>query len=339
MDVLRFINSNALRKYLKEIDYKFNGFEAAWLVWNCRTATLEEKHAAWREIIETYPDEEYKNRQPDDDRPPLRLHETLVNYMVLEKKMIDFVKAPPIGSDFVYTFDYREYPGGEIIEPKTILPDFDSAIKAALEDISDLEDEGAEARIYKRPVGGPEYDYGCLTVNKAGEITWVYLYGRLSSDEDDLFLVFDDMWFDFPVPFKKGDILYDPLNWNYGKFWSGPFVYTECATDIAKEKGRPLHDNTDMVAWGEFQNEDGILYRECMHDYTSLEYYPADMLTGFKRALIAYSNFVKGELEDELFAKAYAYILADEHAKDLKPRYYTEEGMRLAGLDRQEVKE
>ena len=56
MDFLNFVNSNAVRSYLQEIRYQPTSLEAAWLVYQCETASLEEKCAAWREIIETLPD-------------------------------------------------------------------------------------------------------------------------------------------------------------------------------------------------------------------------------------------------------------------------------------------
>ena len=56
MDFLKFVNSNAVRGYLQEIRYQPTSLEAAWLVYQCETASLEEKCAAWREIIETLPD-------------------------------------------------------------------------------------------------------------------------------------------------------------------------------------------------------------------------------------------------------------------------------------------
>ena len=56
MDFLKFVNSNAVRNHLQEICYQPTSLEAAWLVYQCETASLEEKCAAWREIIETLPD-------------------------------------------------------------------------------------------------------------------------------------------------------------------------------------------------------------------------------------------------------------------------------------------
>ena len=55
MDIFRFIDSNAIRAYLKEQDYPFSTQEAAFLVYYCKTATLEEKVQAWEEIIRTTP--------------------------------------------------------------------------------------------------------------------------------------------------------------------------------------------------------------------------------------------------------------------------------------------
>ena len=55
MNYDRFIHSKDIRDYLQQIGYSFAAPEAAFLVWQCRNATLKEKFAAWREIIETMP--------------------------------------------------------------------------------------------------------------------------------------------------------------------------------------------------------------------------------------------------------------------------------------------
>ena len=56
MDLFRFIDSKDIREHLRQIGYSFIAPEAAFLVWQCRSATLKEKITAWREIIETMPD-------------------------------------------------------------------------------------------------------------------------------------------------------------------------------------------------------------------------------------------------------------------------------------------
>ena len=56
MDVYCTIDSPDIRSYLQEIRYQFTIEEAAYLVWQCRRVTLEEKFAAWEEIVDTMPD-------------------------------------------------------------------------------------------------------------------------------------------------------------------------------------------------------------------------------------------------------------------------------------------
>ena len=46
MDVYCTIDSPDIRSYLQEIRYQFTIEEAAYLVWQCRRVTLEEKFAA-----------------------------------------------------------------------------------------------------------------------------------------------------------------------------------------------------------------------------------------------------------------------------------------------------
>lgn len=52
MDILRFVNSKDIRKHLETIGYEFNSLETAWLIYQCRDATIDEKHKAWTELME-----------------------------------------------------------------------------------------------------------------------------------------------------------------------------------------------------------------------------------------------------------------------------------------------
>ena len=62
MDIFRFINSGVMRKHLKDMGYEFSSLEAAWLIYQCHSAPIGEKHAAWKELIETMPDCEIAER-------------------------------------------------------------------------------------------------------------------------------------------------------------------------------------------------------------------------------------------------------------------------------------
>ena len=51
MDIFRFIDSADIRRYLAEIRYRFSTEEKMFLIWYCKSATLNEKIAAWQEIV------------------------------------------------------------------------------------------------------------------------------------------------------------------------------------------------------------------------------------------------------------------------------------------------
>lgn len=80
MNILNFINSKDIREHLKAINYAFNSLEAAWLIYQCRNATIKEKHAAWRELIRTMPDCKIPERMNTNP------HDSLHNYL---RKYID----------------------------------------------------------------------------------------------------------------------------------------------------------------------------------------------------------------------------------------------------------
>ena len=51
MDIFRFIDSADIRRYLVKIQYRFSTEEKMLLIWYCKSATLNEKIAAWQEIV------------------------------------------------------------------------------------------------------------------------------------------------------------------------------------------------------------------------------------------------------------------------------------------------
>ena len=86
MDIFRFINSGVMRKHLKDMGYEFSSLEAAWLIYQCHSAPISEKHAAWKELIETMPDCEIAERF--NTVPQKSLHAFLKKYMELEDRLI-----------------------------------------------------------------------------------------------------------------------------------------------------------------------------------------------------------------------------------------------------------
>ena len=88
-----------------------------------------------------------------------------------------------------------------------------------------------------------------------------------------------------------------------------------------------------MYAKGIFLNEDGSIYDDKMWSYMDLEFYEHELF-GAQRTLIALSNFLKDEIDPALFARAYHQILTAGYAKQCMPGDYSDTGLELAGLSK-----
>ena len=86
MDIFRFVNSKDVREHLRDIGYEFNSLEAAWLIYQCRDAAIDEKHKAWNELIATMPDCPIEKRTNTAAQDSLHafLRQCMSNYMNLE---------------------------------------------------------------------------------------------------------------------------------------------------------------------------------------------------------------------------------------------------------------
>ena len=186
MAVLKFINSKDIREYLKKTDYKFNSLEAAWLIYQCRNATICEKHRAWNELIENMPDcriEERFNTAPQES-----LHTFLKQYMELEDRYIKefcdekhtskFTDNKP----FVYQCSYI-YQNGPEYDWNTAFSCLDTLYEATMEpeedviavkctkmqiDRLDTQSDQAHIKIWLDDIRkAPDGYYHCHSVNEA----------------------------------------------------------------------------------------------------------------------------------------------------------------------------
>lgn len=329
MDIFQYINSKDIRAHLESIGYRFNALEAAWLVYQCHTATMKEKHAAWREIIDTMPDMDMPIKQED---PPKSLHAFLRNYMALEDRFLrEFYDT-----DGQYAYNYYEpeyyydtWKCDLLVDHHGIYYRLDECLKEALEKAKDYY-KACEAVVYRIDLTNGNRIRSDF--DQAGNI-------RRVCPRYDLFITEEQIFFDtfsalaktisFPLPFRKGDILYyrdDSVD-----YCGDPFVLTATAAAHDNETVRLLRDGKGVILWGYFQHEDGTLYREWVCGYTNLEWYKGT-LRGKNRILKALSNYYKGKIDAVLFANAYRQILTEEQERSFLPYHITEEERNLAGL-------
>ena len=328
MDIYCYINSKDIREYLRSTGYTFNSLETAWLIYQCKSMTINEKHEAWNELIATMPDCRIEKRGLM--KPQESLHAFLRKYMELEDKHIaDFRKNVKTKNErYVYTF----------------IDNYDrlDQITTSFESLYDLfEDEDPDrtrilcSKIKLDDLQSDLYS-NYMILNPQLEVVEIQPNIDNEGEKSIFFGVFDRLWFDFPTPFKKGDIVWDPSKANHRGYCIGPFVITyESLEGAANQRVitsiRENGDNSDMTACGYFVNEDGSIYHEVTNGLMDLEYYKKE-LTGSQRTLITVSKFVKNEIELDLAMRAYHQIITQGYANDSIPPDQTEEGIVISGI-------
>lgn len=295
MDIFNFIGSRDIRRYLKEIQYKFNGLECAWLIYQSETATLADRHAAWREIIDTMRDYMIKKYFPSV--PQNSLHRFLKRYMEVENRIVQQFYELEKGSIFQYLWwdkdDYGHKENG-------LYPTMDDCFGElfAEHDISDIFciDIIKKQHSYK-PF--QEYIHARLTSN----CQIISITKNILSYEDNQIKnqSFKDMNFAFPTPFKQGDVLYDitrnaELNHNL-------MIFDKI----------DLGDNGKHWAYGYTMEQGLIIYEGC--DYLNLEYYRNNCLKDEYRALEYMQKYLCGNLSITRLMNTYHQILCEEEAE------------------------
>lgn len=313
MDVLQYINSKDIRAHLESIGYEFNSLEAAWIIFWCRSLTIEEKHKAWGQLIETMPDcriEERLNTVPQDS-----LRDFLREYMRIEKKYIErFCEAQQgdgpgsDGTPYVYSCTIK-YDDGSDSECPTVFSSFEILKKT----ISETEEGVASIHVERMQVDGLDFK-GWADLD--AEYRFIKFWPEIIDDHDrDIYFnVFEGLWFDFPTPFKKGDILWNPNRSN-----AGPFVFESLITDRGflkksqEESVRNKGDYSDMTYYGYFVLSNEGVYIDGDYIYMDLEYYTEE-LEGIYRLLKIVSEFIKGEAELDLCFQLYHKIMNEENS-------------------------
>lgn len=295
MDILCFLNSRDVKEHLKNINYQFSPLEAAWIVWQCKSATLVEKYNAWNEIIDTMPDCEVPKRI--NCRGWDSLHEFLREYMGVTDKYLKLFYKHTEGTIYrAYArylaksaTEHSPYKFEGLFERES--PVFPN-LEALTARIREYDCENIDMlRIEKQWLDCDKK----IIVDMMPDETVVDVDSYIFDNEDDndiLIEGFAGMYFLIPVPFKKGDILCRYYcNNGYSTDGRGNLcVYEDCILDLeGKFRDSYCKDYTDMTLFGIFQGEDGNLYPECAGCYLDYEYYKGEFV-GVKRILKAISR-------------------------------------------------
>ena len=338
MDIYRFLDSKDIRAHLQSLRYDFTLPEAAFLIWQCATAALSEKHAAWQELIQTMPDCRMERRRNMCEIQSM--HGFLQEYIALEEKLLrDFHRE----SDAVYFYSVslkdEHFPDGfsESEKYERAFPTLSDCLAAAEKDMCD---NGAEniLHIYiKRQLLSAPNRSMTVCLNNRLEVMDIDAFRcPLTEREQELLGAFEGMWFAFPTPFKRGDIVYRKNSlkeWHcqpdtcyvldsISSWTTKEMQENKFATDLlyAQDIDR-LHRNllkngdvTDM-SFSAYSVEDGKIVFDNVGWYLSLERFDGT-LTGAQRALYPLRDLLNGKIRPDMFLDALRVLRADEEAKN-----------------------
>ena len=345
MDIIKFLNSKDISEYLKKINYQFSPLEAMYFIHQARHISIDEKHEVYKELIKLYPDCIVEERR--SDLKTQTLSEFLKELMIRQNLLIADCKQD--GEQAFYYSTYFSKDSGVWFDNynsfSEVYPTFREAFTAA------NEEDALKMRVTKKYIKGNRYIE--LTLFPDGRVIDVDCY-----ECDPYIDYFEWMWIDIPTPFKRGDILISNCEQNRHRYEERPFVLDYLdnwgsdelsengfrngkgagerdfkAWDSIRQHHREGGDSSDMCYVGYFCDENFLLYLDHAWTYLDLEYYHGD-LKGHKGVMTAMSNYLKGNIDGELLAKAYHIfaLRAQLNKKECYLNYFAKETLELAGL-------
>ena len=283
MDIYNFINSKDIYRYLRSINYEFSPLECAWLIWQSRRATVNDRHEAWSEIINTMPDCEIPNYKDS-------LHTFLRNLISVEKNAIQrfFEKT----EDSIYTGSVTTIDGAGGFDTTAFL-----LLEDCISNLNNLMDSDVlYYNITKSKLEDGAYQDNII-VHLDAKSNAAYI--RLDNFEN----VFEKVSLKFPLPFKKGDILKRTSVGIPGLYlpdYTEKLVYLYYADDEWSERDGGYDE---MTVTGYFWRYDRLSLDSCA---CYMDYEIADAVDEIEDSLLVLtSSFLKKRMNPVKYAENY----------------------------------
>lgn len=303
MNIYEFVNSRDIRKHWQEIGFMPNALESAYLVYYSKNHTIEEKHDAWRWIIDNMPDCEVSGKWID--APQKSLHEFLKKYMTITYALLANFFAAEEGAVYTYRALWKNELEKYDDETKwykidTIFPTFEEAFADATED-NELAPLFLEFE--KKHLGARGRS---ISIRMTPDRQPVFLDEEFVLDTEEESALFYDVFFylhfDFPTPFERGDIICPAkVKYKCAEAWDGTFVIGE----------KNDEDDTPIG----YMVEDEYVYCERIYSYMDFE-----LLEGephpHKRLLLPISKYLKGEIDMALLLGACRMITLEQQKNE-----------------------
>jgi len=145
--------------------------------------------------------------------------------------------------------------------------------------------------------------------------------------------LFENLWFDFPTPFKKGDILSQAkheYDWLHPGGLCTQFVMDSICTEHRDSIDNLKRNGTfeDMLAYG-YRHYTGY---DKVYSYMNLEYADVDS-PDFDKEMLPISLFIKGQINVMEMAEAYRVLANERDLRKSRAAVLDDELMSILGID------
>lgn len=207
VDVFKYINSKDIREYLKDINYKFNMFEAMCIVNDAYHVPLIERLNAYKNIRYTFENCEFVE---SDGSKWINISKTIGNYI---DAVNEFITSLYLEHGYIFTYEYLDFndKNKDVHSNKELYNSFTDILE-------NIKKEKLESSLlwvcrYKTIKDTKEYNGDQIFINKDYEISNIEQNKNISSIINDNPFNADNI--KVPIPFKEGDIIWDsncPIN-------------------------------------------------------------------------------------------------------------------------------
>lgn len=325
MDVYSYLNSKDVADYCRSIQYEFNSVEAAFFVHEANHITLQKRHGAYQEIVDSMPDMPYCV----NGREYASFHQILIEHMRLEKRLLAAFYAETDEAVYTYGYYVNLSSGGETFY------EVDAAYKTLAELLSVIKPESCDDTHGR---------YLIYDVTKVWLGSEKRIHAEIASDgrplrcaSDNIFdgddnrwcrRLFENMQVEIPTPFSKGDILTGSapaLLFAHGGCWREPFVLGELYREKENRESVLL---SPKVFFGYWVDEDGRLSGGNMKSWHNSEYYRGE-LSDDQRILAVVSNHIKSNMDYAKLLNSYEAIRLEKYRQEacIHANFCTDEGL------------
>lgn len=347
MNIYEYFNSRDIAAHCKNIGHTFTSIETAYLVWHSNHHTLEDKHRAWQEIIETMPDESFR---PNWDFGGHTLRSFLRTYMRLQNSFIESFGA----TGYIYTYSVLNRYDDEFQSYDVSFDSFEACMHSLK--VNELDDDTSN-EIAKVKITRHKINSSAVSFRDAQESETIVSDKHLhpldvipaSEVEGDMRFLspsngFYEMWVAIPTPFKRGDVVMDVDYYDYPSRRHKPFLLdripywkkgaldgTHCEDEVERLLRLGV-DWTDMQECVYFQDDNGEIYWDHAFDYLDLEYY-RDEPVGTEKFLCAVGKAMQGEISVEELLRVHSIVLMENYASEMR-KYFdgNQELLQLCGV-------